>query len=120
MSRFSNQPEVTITLSGYIHADSGKALKFELHEVAGSKLAKEKQKKFWLPISQLKSMTRQPPGSDELDIVVAKDWIWKQKVQEEYGGKDPREVSAASHFGADDDLDIDQLDELGLNDDPPF
>lgn len=65
------------TLQGYNLGETGKAVKFEIHQINGTPL--EHPKSEWFPFSQMKSSTKAAPGSDEFDNLVVSEWICKQK-----------------------------------------
>lgn len=66
-----------ITLSGFVEAETGKAILFEVRKVGEEFLADPKKE--WFPFSQTKRIVKQPKDSEELDVLVVSEWICKQK-----------------------------------------
>lgn len=75
MTRASNDP--IITLSGFVEAESAKAILFEVRKVGEEFTADPKKE--WFPFSQTKRIVKQPKDSEELDVLVVSEWICKQK-----------------------------------------
>ena len=67
------------TVEGYIHAETLKAILFEVQRVNGTDVASGKEgKKEWFPLSQTKSVTH-AVGSEDYDIIRVSDWIARTK-----------------------------------------
>jgi hypothetical protein len=92
MSRFG-QPEVYIPLHGYIVGETLKAILFQVVRGEKGEVEEHNQKKVWFPISQTQKTIRPAQDSDELATIFVKEWIWKAKIQDEWGGRDPLVVS---------------------------
>ena len=75
MSRQAN--DTVITLQGFAHGESAKAILFEVHKVGEEFLPDPKKE--WYPFSQTKRIVRQPKKSQEYDTLVVSEWIAKQK-----------------------------------------
>lgn len=114
MSKFSNQPEKYVVLQGTKFAETDKAVRFYVKAVGGEAIPQSLWKSLWLPLSQIKSMLTAAPGSDDLDEVMVKEWIWKAKIQDDYEGKDPTVLESFETVLDDEDEDT------GDYDDPPF
>lgn len=75
MSRQSN--DTVVTLHGYRHGYTDKAILFETHLIGEDPVADPKKE--WFPLSQMKRSVLQPKGSQEMDMIVVSEWICKQK-----------------------------------------
>lgn len=75
MTRASN--DTIVTLEGYIHGETEKAILFEVHTLRGESVADPKKE--WFPISQTKRIIRAPKNSQEMDTLVVSEWICKAK-----------------------------------------
>lgn len=71
-------------IEGRIWSESEKAIKFQVEVVAGSTLDNPLIE--WFPFSQVKSIDRRTPGSDEHDSLQVSEWILTQKNLERYIG----------------------------------
>ena len=88
MSRFG-QANKTIQISGKIFGETLKAIRFHVEKVGETDISLDNQKTLWFPLSQIPKMLRQPPSAQEQDILHVNEWLWKQKVQDDWKGKDP-------------------------------
>ena len=79
--------EQPVELTGYIQAETPKAILLELSGI-------DPPKSLWFPLSQVKSITRAAPDSDDIDTLKVSQWIWGRKVEDEFNGKDPIKASA--------------------------
>ena len=86
-------PAKTIQLSGFILAETGKAMKFEVQMVEDRDIALCNQKQIWLPLSQVTKILRQPPNAQEQDVIHVSAWIWGQKIQDSWDGEDPSRMA---------------------------
>lgn len=75
MSRQSN--DVVITLRGFKHGSTEKAILFETHIVGEDPVADPKKE--WFPLSQTKRVVTQAKGSQEMDTIVVSEWIARTK-----------------------------------------
>jgi hypothetical protein len=80
MTRISNT--VYTTLTGFIIAETEKAILFETHEISGSPVADPTRE--WFPISQISKVVRASkqaePGSREaMDCILAAEWLCIKK-----------------------------------------
>lgn len=104
MSRYG-QPEVWIPLHGYIIGETLKAVLFQVVRGEKGEVEEHNQKKVWFPISQTQKIIRPAPDSEELATIFVREWIWKAKIQDEWGGKDPLICKGPSfHTPADNSL----------------
>lgn len=69
--------DLIITLQGFAHGESAKAILFEIYKVGEEHLPEPKKE--WFPFSQTKRIIRQPKNSQEMDTLVVSEWISKQK-----------------------------------------
>lgn len=81
MTRAADLP-VYVTLTGFIEAETEKALLFETHEISGSPVATPTKE--WFPISQISKIVRASkqadPGTREaMDWIMAAEWLCKKK-----------------------------------------
>ena len=63
-------------IEGRIWSESEKAIKFQVEVVAGTEVEPRIE---WFPFSQVKSIDRRTPGSDEYDSLQVSEWILTQK-----------------------------------------
>lgn len=75
MTRTSN--DTIITLEGFAHAETGKAVQFEIYKIGDEHMGAPKKE--WFPFSQVKRIVRQPKNSQEMDTLVVSEWIMKAK-----------------------------------------
>lgn len=80
MTRISTT--VYTTLTGFIVAETEKAVLFEVHEISGSPVADPVRE--WFPLSQLSKIVRASkqaePGSREaMDWILAAEWLCLKK-----------------------------------------
>jgi hypothetical protein len=66
-----------VELHGRRSGETELALKFIVHKVGGKVLPELSET--WFPFSQVQSITRAAPGSDELDVLVVNSWIAGKK-----------------------------------------
>lgn len=116
MSRFG-QANKTIQISGKIFGETLKAIRFHVEKVGETDVSLDNQKTLWFPLSQIPKMLRQPPASQEQDILHVNEWLWKQKVQDDWKGKDPTE-DEGDQVALEQDLD--DWPEEDPDDIPPF
>lgn len=76
MSRTSASDTV-VTLKGYKHGSTEKAILFETHIVGEDPVADPKRE--WFPLSQMKRSVMQAKGSQEMDTIVVSEWIARTK-----------------------------------------
>lgn len=69
--------DVVVTLRGFIHGSTEKAVLFETYIVGEENVADPKKE--WFPISQTKRTVRMPKNSQEMDTLVVSDWIARTK-----------------------------------------
>lgn len=112
MSRFSRPQavEAPIQISGYIITETLKAILVDVRMIGEREIPEHLQKQIWLPLSQVPKTLRQSHISEEKDILHVSAWIWGQKLQDTWNGKDPSLSSPPSPT----DL------EYGVEDDDPF
>lgn len=76
------QPEYS-TLQGFILGETEKAILLEIYQVNGADLSENPGRKEWLPLSQIKSITRAAPSTEdgevEYDNVTLKSWLIGKK-----------------------------------------
>lgn len=68
---------VVHTIKGRHQGESGKAIKFEVHEIAGEVLDEPTVQ--WFPFSQVEKVIRQKPNDPNLDELVVSEWILQAK-----------------------------------------
>lgn len=94
-----------IQLSGKILGETTKAVRFSVEGVAGFGLSQNSFRTVWLPLSQIKAIVRQPPASSEDDTLEVSEWIWRQKIEDSWGGNDPVKAGTS-------EVDLEQADDL--------
>ena len=94
-----------IQLSGKILGETTKAVRFSVEGVAGFGLSQNLFRTVWLPLSQIKTIVRQPPASPEDDTLEVSEWIWRQKIEDSWGGNDPVKAGTS-------EVDLEQADDL--------
>lgn len=104
-----------IAVSGKILGETTKAIRFSVEKVVDTTLHHTQYKSIWLPLSQVNTIVRQPPHSPEMDTLKISEWIWKQKVDDSWNGKDPRNAGSSQ---VDEEQGLDDLDSDG--DDAPW
>lgn len=71
--------KVYVTLTGTRLAQTAKAVKFSILQISGTPVDLPVEHKIqWFPLSQIQKMTTDPNKSGE-DIIVASEWICKEK-----------------------------------------
>ena len=71
--------ERTHAVRGYIRGETEKAILIALNKINEDEVTEDDARTTWFPLSQVISITRAAPGSSELDVLVVKEWILKQK-----------------------------------------
>lgn len=74
-----SRTETLHIISGYHLGETGKAVRFCIHEVAGETVEEQNGKTEWFPLSQVRKMTRSPAGSNEYDTLTVTEWILNAK-----------------------------------------
>ena len=127
MSRFAQAPvqrapDTYICLQGKIMGETEKAVRFLVMQTPVGDIPKEAQKGIWLPLSQIKSMTKAAPDSGDPDVVNCKEWIWKAKINDTWGGRDPSITGVPLNIDDLNDIDEDLGDYSDYDDPnlPPF
>jgi len=93
-----------INLSGKILGETAKAIRFSVEGVAGKRLGQSQYRTVWFPLSQVNSIVHQPPHSTEDDTLKVSEWIWKQKIEDSWGGNDPVKAGTS-------EVDLEQADD---------